>query len=128
MSDVIPPDRDETGRFVSAKRSDTPTDDRANWHPLARSLFGWTTGAKAPALLFWGMVLLGALLILGDLLVDHKSKFEIQNLFGFYGFFGFIAFGVIILAGWLLGYLLRRDEDYYGDAETAQERAWSEER
>ncbi len=127
MSDVIPPDRDETGRFVSAKRSDMPADDRANWHPLARSLFGWTTGAKISGLFFWGTVLLAALLIPGDLFISHKAKFDIQKVFGFYGFLGFLAFALVILAGWLLGYLLRRDEDHYGDAESALERSRREE-
>ena len=128
MSDITPPDRDESGRFKSARPVETAVDDPAAWHPLARALFGWTTGARAGQGLFWGVITLGALLVLADALVSHKVKFDIQSTFGFYGLFGGLAFALVILAGWPLARFLRRDEDYYGDAENAEERAAREER
>jgi len=36
-------------------------------NPLARLLFGWVEAPRTPGLLFWGMMILSALLILGDL-------------------------------------------------------------
>lgn len=122
MSDMTPPERDDTGRFVSAKQEDPVSDDREAWHPLARSLFGWTVSPKLSGMLFWGSLIVGALLILVDVLVEHHPYFHVAGSFGFHGFFGFAAFAFVVLMGWPLGRLLRRDENYYGDAETAEER------
>lgn len=114
------PERDNSGRFVSRKSDETGpahVDDRSEWHPLAGALFGWTVGKGVGGAFFWGVLALSVLLILGDLVVHHHPYFDVEGSFGFYGFFGFIAFAFVVLMGWPLGRLLRRDENFYGDAD-----------
>ncbi len=118
MSDQTPmPERDDSGRFVSTRAATRHEDNREEWHPLARILFGWTASPKAGAAFFWGGLLVSGLLILGDALVKHHPKFEIEHVFGFYAWWGFGAFAFVVLMGWPLGRLLRRGENYYGDAD-----------
>jgi hypothetical protein len=130
MSEESPsatPGRDGSGRFVSRKPTSPPrADDRAEWHPMARTLFGWTADKGIGGRLFWIVLLLAIGLIFADALVHHHPKFEIERAFGFYGLFGFAAFALVVLAGHPLGKLLRRDENYYGDEGDAPPQASKE--
>lgn len=123
MSDELDPDmpeRDASGRFRSRKPGPAHrVDDPAEWHPAARLLFGWTTGKRVGALMFWGVLALSGGLIFADILVHHHPKFAIEQVFGFYGLYGFAAFAFVVLMGWPLGRMLRRDENFYGDAEVS---------
>jgi hypothetical protein len=110
---------DKSGKFVkratqSVHDLNTPGDDKV--HPLAKILFGWTEMKGMGTIIFWTMLVLSVLLIAIDLLVDRHDYFGFANMTGFYGVWGFIAFAFVVLMGWPLGRLLRRDEDYYGDA------------
>ncbi|KJS37535.1 MAG: hypothetical protein VR74_08335 [Hyphomonas sp. BRH_c22] len=83
---------------------------------MAKILFGWTEARHIGAIIFWGIGLLSALLIVIDLFVNRHDYFSFANATGFYGLYGFAAFAFVVLMGWPLGNLLRRGENYYGDA------------
>ncbi len=56
-----------------------------------------------------------ALTVAGDLVFPPKGKFGIDGTIGFYAWFG-VASGVVLIFGaWLIGLLLKRSDDYYGD-------------
>ncbi len=84
-------------------------------HPAAHILFGWVASPLTKPIVFWGLGALAVLLILVDLIYVRHTKFDIEGIPGFYGIFGFLAFSFVVLMGWPLGYLLRRDENYYED-------------
>lgn len=58
-------------------------------------------------------VLAGTLLL--QLLVPVGGHFAIETSFGFHAWYGFAACTVMILGARLLGFLLKRRDDYYGD-------------
>ena len=43
----------------------------------------------------------------------HPAHFEVETIFGFEAIFGFVAFIGVVFLGWLLRFLVKRDEDYY---------------
>lgn len=119
MSDNNDNDRDNSGRFVkraaeTAHRMHTPSDEGV--HPMAKLLFGWTEWKGIGNVIFWGVLGLSVLLILLDLLIDRHEYFHFAEATGFYGLYGFCAFAFVVLMGWPLGRLLRRDINYYKDA------------
>jgi len=120
MSDTGGVERDDnTGKFVkrAAQRiHDLNTPDDEHVHPMAKILFGWTEMKGIGTIIFWGSLLIAAMLIFVDVFVHRHEYFNFANSTGFYGFWGFGAFTFVVLMGWPLGRLLRRDEDYYGDA------------
>lgn len=117
-NDTTPPGRDNSGRFVKTAAekvnamSRTPDD---GIHPMSRVLFGWTEKDGIGSIIFWGMAALSVLLVVADLFVVRHEKIGIANAVGFYAIWGFAAFSFVVLMGWPLGRLLRRDENYYGD-------------
>lgn len=117
---TIPPDRDSSGRFVKPD-SDAPIKPSdETMHPMARLLFGWVESPRTPLLLLLIVGLISASLIVVDLFI-HRHEYNYTRFAeatGFYAFWGFSAFALAVLSGWPLGKLLRRDEDYYGEADT----------
>lgn len=106
--------------------SDDPNLDPLNgsadgMHPMAKLLFGWVGRPGVGNIIFWALGALSAVLILIDLGVSRHAETALESSFGFYGFYGFLAFGFVVLMGWPLGRLLRRGEDYYGDADAPNE-------
>lgn len=120
MSDETPnTTRDDNGRFVTraaekAHQLHTPSSEGI--HPMAKILFGWTEARNIGSMLFWGIGLLGLFLIVIDVFVNRHDYFAFAQSTGFYGLYGFVCFAFVVLMGWPLGKLLRRGEDYYGDA------------
>jgi len=96
----------------------TGTDDDV--HPAATLLFGWLTGKSAGRFIFWGLAALSFLLIIADFIIDRHPHNEAESYLGFYALYGFLSFGFVVLMGWPLGRLLRRDEDYYGDQDDGE--------
>ncbi len=119
MTDETPTRRDDTGRFVKrtaeAVNAMSRTSDEGV-HPMAKVLFGWTETKGIGAMLFWGAAVLSLALVLADLVVHRHEQINFANSVGFYGLWGFVSFAFVVLMGWPLGHLLRRDENYYGDA------------
>lgn len=98
-------------------KHDLDTAGQNDIHPMAKILFGWTTRPKIGALLLLVLSVLCAALIFADLTIDRHPHHQAEALAGFYGLVGFAGFAFAVLMGWPLGRLLRRSEDYYGDAE-----------
>jgi hypothetical protein len=119
MTDETPTVRDASGRFVKRAAetagSLNQTSDEGI-HPMAGVLFGWTEIRGLGAFLFWLLATLSLVLVGLDLVIDRHEKVGLANAVGFYGLWGFLAFSFAVLMGWPLARLLRRDEDYYGDA------------
>ncbi|MFN7179711.1 hypothetical protein [Hyphomonas sp.] len=119
MTDQTPPGRDTSGRFVRQAAEKVNAMSRTTEegvHPMAKVLFGWTEAKNIGAILFWVMAGLSLALVAADLLIVRHEKVAFANSVGFYGIWGFLAFSFVVLMGWPLGKLLRRDENYYGDA------------
>lgn len=116
---TTPIERDASGRFVKPDSDEPvirPEDDQI--HPLSRLLFGWVDSPRTPIILLLIVVLIAGILIVADLALERHEYLSFANSTGFYAFWGFSAFAIAVLSGWPLGKLLRRDEDYYGEAET----------
>jgi len=116
---TLPTERDASGRFVKPE-TEAPKPSDEHTHPMAKLLFGWVESPRTPLLLLLIVGLICAGLIVADLFVHrHEYKYtSFAESTGFYAFWGFAAFATAVLSGWPLGKLLRRDEDYYGEADT----------
>lgn len=97
------------------------TDQPDDMHPVSRMLFGWVEAKNTGRYIFWGIAALSAILLIIDLFVHRHSYNGVESLLGLYGWYGFLAFSLVVLAGWPLGKLLRRPENYYGDEDPADE-------
>lgn len=86
-------------------------------HPIAKAVFGWVGHKWTGHIILFGLLGVSVVLIGIDLVYDRHVEEDIERISGFYGIFGFVAFGFVVLMGRPLGWLLRRDEDYYGDAD-----------
>lgn len=115
---TLPPERDANGRFIKPETDAALTPDDANMHPLSKLLFGWVGSPRTPLLLLILVVTICIGLILVDFAVNRHEYLDFANANGFYALWGFAAFALAVLSGWPLGKLLRRDEDYYGEADT----------
>ncbi|MFN4226062.1 MAG: hypothetical protein ACK4HR_07065 [Hyphomonas sp.] len=119
MTDKTPTERDSSGRFIRKAAETVNALSRTSEegvHPMSRVLFGWTEHKNIGAILFWGAGALSLALVAADLMIVRHEKIAFANSVGFYGLWGFLAFSFVVLMGWPLGQLLRRDENYYGDA------------
>ncbi|MEQ9317118.1 MAG: hypothetical protein RLN72_14790 [Henriciella sp.] len=100
--------------------------DDSHTTKTAKILFGWTSKPWAGRLVFIVLALLSLGLILIEPLLEAAAPegehfrhpyFNIDAITGFNAWWGFGAFTLVVLAGWPLGRLLRRDEAYYDDEE-----------
>ena len=113
----VPPERDSSGRFLKPERDEPmPNDD--DLHPMSKLLFGWIGSPRTPLIVLLLVILICAGLVVFDLSVNRHEYVDMANANGFYAIWGFAAFALAVLSGWPLGKLLRRDEDYYGEADT----------
>lgn len=117
---TLPPERDESGRFIKPEPGQDPIlpGDTGDMHPVSRLLFGWVESPRTPIILLILVILLAIGLVVVDLGIHRHEYLEFANATGFYAMWGFGSFALAVLSGWPLGKLLRRDEDYYGEAET----------
>lgn len=113
----LPPERDSSGRFVKPEQ-ELPKPSDHDMHPMSRILFGWVSSPRTPLILLILTVVIAIGLVLFDFAVDRYEYVDMANANGFYAVWGFAAFALAVLSGWPLGKLLRRDEDYYGEADT----------
>jgi len=113
----LPPERDANGRFVKPDQ-DAPKPNDDDMHPTSKLLFGWVSSPRTPLILLILVVLISIGLVVFDLAVNRHEYLDFANANGFYAIWGFAAFALAVLSGWPLGKLLRRDEDYYGEADT----------
>ncbi|MEO1322490.1 MAG: hypothetical protein AAFV59_05725 [Pseudomonadota bacterium] len=113
----LPPERDASGRFVKPDQ-DAPKPNDDDMHPTSKLLFGWVSSPRTPLILMILVVVISIGLVVFDLAVNRHEYLDFANANGFYAIWGFAAFALAVLSGWPLGKLLRRDEDYYGEADT----------
>ena len=113
----LPPERDSSGRCVKPEQ-ELPKPSDHDMHPMSRILFGWVSSPRTPLILLILTVVIAIGLVLFDFAVDRYEYVDMANANGFYAVWGFAAFALAVLSGWPLGKLLRRDEDYYGEADT----------
>ena len=73
----------------------------------------WLDEPKNVNKLFWGLVVVCALLFVVDFFLHRHAHFGFDGWRGFYGVVGFLAFFLIVLTGKPLRKLLKREEDYY---------------
>ncbi|WP_370234061.1 MULTISPECIES: hypothetical protein [Henriciella] len=119
MSDhVTPPHLTDHGEH------ELPDDSQTSG--FAKLLFGWTSKPWAGRVVFLVLALVSAGLIAAEVLLEAASGeghhfrhayFGIDAITAFYAMWGFFSFTLVVLAGWPLGRLLRRDETYYEDEE-----------
>ncbi len=55
------------------------------------------------------------LTLLAELFIPNKGHFGIDGSFGFSAWFGFLACLLMVVFARLLGYLIKRSDDYYDD-------------
>lgn len=91
--------------------------DDKDVHPISKALFGWVGHPWTGRVILWGLLILSIVLIGTDLIYHRHVEEDIESIRGFYGLYGFAAFSFVVLMGYPLGWLLRRDENYYGDAD-----------
>ena len=58
------------------------------------------------------LVILG-LVVLTESFIQLHPHFDIERLFGFYAIFGFLSCVALIIFAKLLGFLIKRKDDYY---------------
>jgi len=119
MTTPPPTERDTSGRFVKPEvEPPTHVANLRDMHPMSRLLFGWVDAPRTPVILLLLVIAIAVALVLIGMIAPSHGGFGITHITGFYGLWGFGAFSFAVLSGWPLGKLLRRSEDYYGEAET----------
>ena len=114
---TLPPERDSSGRFIKPEpEPQKPSNE--GMHPVSKLLFGWVESPRTPLLLLILVILICVGLVVIDLGIDRHEYADMAIANGFYARWGVGAFASAVLSGWPLGRLLRRDEDYYGEADT----------
>lgn len=74
---------------------------------------GWFDRKENINKLWYGLLAVGAVLVVAEFMYEHHPHFEIDGFPGFYMIFGFLAFVFIVFASKALRTLIMRDEDYY---------------
>ena len=73
----------------------------------------WIDRPENVARLYRGLWTIGALLVIGDLVIHRHAETAFDGWFGFYGVYGFVACVALVLAAKLLRRIVMRPEDYY---------------
>ena len=73
----------------------------------------WLTRPATIRKLWWGFSIVLALTVAAQLFVDVKGYFGVDGWFGFGAVFGFSSCVVMVLVAKVLGFFLKRSEDYY---------------
>lgn len=67
--------------------------------------------------LWWGFSIVLALTVAAQFIVYVKGYFGADGWFGFGAAFGFASCLAMVLVAKALGFVLKRNEDYYGDGD-----------
>ena len=62
-----------------------------------------------------GVVVICALLVASDFLIEKHGHYGFETWIGFQGAYGFVACVVLVLAAKQLRRIVKRDRDYYDD-------------
>lgn len=75
----------------------------------------WLVRSKTIRQLWIGLIAILTLTVLSELLIHKHEYFGLDGTFGFSAWYGFITCVAMVVAAKLLGYVLKRKEDYYDD-------------
>jgi hypothetical protein len=74
----------------------------------------WLTRPATIRKLWWGFSVVLALTVAAQLFIYVKGYFGVDGWFGFGAVFGFLSCLAMVLVAKGLGFVLKRNEDYYG--------------
>jgi hypothetical protein len=77
----------------------------------------WLDQPRNIKLLWRGFLVVLALLVLAEFLVEPHPYFAIQSIFGFNAWFGLLACAAVIGVVKALSLLLKRSDNYYGQGD-----------
>lgn len=63
--------------------------------------------------LWVGAVIVLVLTVIAEFFIELHPHFEIEALFGFHALYGFLACVAMVLFAKVLGFLIKRKDDYY---------------
>jgi membrane protease YdiL (CAAX protease family) len=63
--------------------------------------------------LWVGAIVILLLTVLAEVVIAKHPHFTVEALFGFYALFGFISCVVMVIFAKILGFLIKRKDDYY---------------
>ncbi len=75
----------------------------------------WLTRPSTVRLLWWVFGAILALTVVAQFFIPIKGKFTLESTFGFAAWFGFFACVAMVLVAKVLGWWLKRPEDYYAE-------------
>ena len=75
----------------------------------------WLVRAKTIKLLWVLFIAILALTVLSELFIHKHAYFTVDGSFAFSAWYGFITCVAMVVVAKLLGYVLKRKEDYYHD-------------
>lgn len=75
----------------------------------------WLARPATIKLLWWVFAAVLVLLVLAQAVIYVKGYFGVDGWFGFGAAYGFLSCLAMVLFAKALGYVLKRDEDYYDD-------------
>lgn len=75
----------------------------------------WLMRAESIRLLWIIFIVILVVTVLSELLIHKHEHFGIDGTFGFSAWYGFLTCAAMVVGAKILGYLLKRGEDYYDD-------------
>lgn len=75
----------------------------------------WLVRPETIRLLWRIFVIVLAITVLVELVVQHEAHFSVERLFGFSALFGFVACAALILIAKAIGIFLKRPDSYYDE-------------
>lgn len=79
----------------------------------------WLTRPSTIRRLWWVSGFVLALTVLAQVFIPVKGKFALESTFGFAAWYGFVACVAMVLVAKVLGWWLKRPEDYYAEDDPA---------
>ncbi|MCB1495185.1 MAG: hypothetical protein KDJ86_05315 [Bauldia sp.] len=73
----------------------------------------WLVRPSTIRLLWVVFIVILALTVVADFLIDHHATFGIDGTIGFYAWYGFVSCVVLVVGAKGLGVLLKRKDTYY---------------
>jgi len=65
--------------------------------------------------LWIGAIIVLALTVLAEIIISLYPYFKIEALFGFHALFGFVVCVIMVVFAKLLGFFIKRKDDYYDE-------------
>ena len=75
----------------------------------------WLMRAESIRLLWKWFIAILAVAVFSEFLIHKHEHFAIDGTFGFHAWYGFVTCAAMVVGAKVLGYVLKRGEDYYDD-------------